>query len=140
MCEETMKKVVILSVLFLFIALTGSAWAGSTGEQKGLEKQAFFMKSGQDLVDLCSVAEDHPLYDKATAFCYGYMTGAMNFYGAIAQSPKMPKVICSAEEIPRSQMVAVFLDWAKTNKKHLSEAPIDALVRSAVAKWPCEKK
>ena len=135
-----MKKTVILSILFLSFTLAGSVWAAGTSEQEGLEKQAFFMKTGQDLVDLCSVAEDHPLYDKAVAFCYGYMTGAMNFYGAIAQSPKMPKVICSKEEIPRSQMVTVFLDWAKSNKVHLSEAPIDALVRSAVAKWPCEKK
>ena len=135
--KKNMLFLLIAAGVLLTWAITSPAAESSSD---GEEKQAFFLKTGQDLVDLCSLAEDHPLHDKAVAFCYGYVTGAMSFYGAIAEAPGMPKVICVDRVIPRSEMVDVFLGWAKTNKKHLTEPPIDALVRSAVAQWPCDKK
>ena len=136
-----MKNILLFfPIIALLSATSCSAWAAEEKDLEGIEKQAFFMKTGQDLVDLCSLDKEHPLHDKAVAFCYGYVTGAMNFYGAIAKSPKVPKIICSDTTIPRAEMVNVFLDWAKENSSHLSEAPIDGLVRSAVTKWPCTQK
>ncbi len=136
-----MKTISFLFVAFALLLLSPTmSLAAEQNDPEGTEKQAFFLKTGQDLVDLCSLKKEHPLHDKAVAFCYGYVTGAMSFYGAIAEAPKVPKVICAGREIPRSEMVEVFLDWAKSNPVHLVEPPIDALVRSAVAKWPCVEK
>lgn len=127
------------SVLVVLLMTSTAGWTVEAEDPEGVEKQAFYLKTGQDLVDLCSLDKEHPLHEKGIAFCYGYVTGAMNFYGAIAEAPKVPKIICSESVIPRSLMVQVFLDWAKDNAEYLSEPPIDSLVRSAVAKWPCQK-
>ena len=136
-----MKSIQLFFIVFALMLLSAAlGLAAEQGDPEGTEKQAFFLKTGQDLVALCSLNKEHPLHDKAVAFCYGYVTGAMSFYGAIAEAPKMPKVICADREIPRSEMVAVFLDWAQIHPEHLVEPPIDTLVRSAVAKWPCGEK
>jgi len=134
-----MIRLSIFAVTVLLLSLAATGWSAETNDQEGKEKEAFYLKTGQDLVDLCSLDKDHPLYEKGVAFCYGYVTGAMSFYGAIEPSPKVPKIICSDHVIPRVEMVQVFLDWAKSNSLHLSEKPIDCLVRAAVAKWPCPK-
>jgi len=134
-----MKKLSILStvVLLFFVATVG--WSAETNDLEGREKEAFYLRTGQDLVDLCNIDKEHPLYEKSIAFCYGYVTGAMSFYGAIEPSPKVPKIICSDHVIPRAEMVQVFLEWAKSASLHLTEKPIDCLVRAAVARWPCAK-
>jgi len=136
----SMKKMfILLTVTFFLLFSTAVGWSAETTDAEGKEKEAFYLKTTQDLVDLCSIDKGHPLYEKGIAFCYGYVTGAMNFYGAIAPSPKVPKIICSDHVIPRATMVQVFLDWANTAPQHLTEPPIDGLVRAAVDKWPCPK-
>jgi hypothetical protein len=130
----------MFSAIILLSVTSPDVRAADEKDTEGVEKQAFFMKTGQDLVDLCSLAREHPLHDKAVAFCYGYASGAMSFYGAISKSPKVPRIICSDKIISRAEMVQVFLDWAKLNPALLTEPPIDSLVRSAVAKWPCPKE
>ncbi|RUM40262.1 MAG: hypothetical protein DSY80_10565 [Desulfocapsa sp.] len=132
------RALFLVAAIMVFSAV--SCWSAATTDQEGQEKEAFYLKTSQDLVELCSLSKDHPLHDKAVAFCFGYVTGAMNFYGAIAASPKVPKIVCSEHEIARSEMVQVFLDWAKVNPQHLAEPPIDGLVRSAMAHWPCPEK
>ena len=134
-----MKKVVYGTVLLLFFVFSGCLMAAESDGEEGTLKHALLMKTGQDLVDLCSVTPADPLHDRAIAFCYGFVSGAMSFYGAIADSPKVPKIVCSEEMIPRSDMVGAFLVWSGKNPEYLSEAPIDVLVRSAMAQWPCEK-
>ena len=124
--------------MLFFSAAPG--WSAETADQEGPEKEAFYLKTSQDLVELCSMSKDHPLHEKAVAFCFGYVTGAMNFYGAIAASPKVPEIVCSDHEIAREEMVQAFLDWAKSNSQYLAEPPIDGLVRSAMASWPCPEK
>jgi len=58
-----------VSLLLLSIAATG--WSAETNDQEGKEKEAFYLKTGQDLVDLCSLDKDHPLYDD----CVGDLPG-----------------------------------------------------------------
>ncbi len=130
----------LIALALLSAVAVGPAHSAEPAPDNTATKEAFYLKTGQDLVTLCSVDKDHPLYDKATAFCYGYVTGAMNFYGAIAKSPKVPKIICSEKQIPRAEMVQVFLKWAESNPQHLGEPPIDGLVRAAMDQWPCPEK
>jgi len=127
-------------VAFTLIVSALPGWSAETADPEGQQKEAFYLKTSQDLVELCSLGKDHPLHEKAVAFCYGYVTGAMNFYGAISASPKVPELVCSDHEIARKEMVQVFLEWAKNSPQYLAEPPIDGLVRSAMDHWPCPKK
>lgn len=135
-----MKKLTIL-FFFCFLVLLPLTVVGADNQMvTDREKAALFMKTSGDLYTLCSLDENNGLYDKGIAFCYGFVSGAMSFYGAIADSPKTPKVICTDHDIPRGVMVDTFLRWAESNQDKMQESPIDGLVRAAMDRWPCPHK
>lgn len=135
--KQMLLSAMVVSLLFCTVS---SALAKETNATEEPQKQAFLLTTGQDLVDLCSLDKKSSLYEKSIGFCYGYASGAMSFYGAIAKSPKVPKIVCSDHMITRNEVVQTFLNWAKNNPQHLTESPIDSLLRAVVAKWPCSKK
>ena len=132
-----MKRDIGVVFLMLFVGLTGPAWSSDAGESTERDKLAFYLKTTEDLQILCTFGEDHELYGKGVGFCYGFVSGVMSFYGAIAESPKVPKIVCSDTEISRSAMVETFIDWSRNHPEHLQDAPVDSLVRAAMQKWPC---
>jgi hypothetical protein len=113
------------------------AWSSGAVEATERDKLAFYLKTTEDLQILCTFSEDHELYGKGIGFCYGFISGIMSFYGAIADAPSVPKVVCSDTEIARSAMVENFIDWSGKHPEHLQDAPVDSVVRSAMQKWPC---
>ena len=100
--------------------------------------ESFELSDGAALVTACTVPVDDPLYQTAKGFCLGYMTGAMQLYRAAAASPNVKNFVCPDHVVSRAEMRAVFLEWAAANPQQLSEPAIDSLVRSAVAKFPCQ--
>ena len=91
-----------------------------------------------DLVELCSVSADDPLYEAAMGFCLGYIDAAMDYHAALTAGPKYNAIVCPKGTVSREEVVGVVLEWSKTNAQHLqSEAPIHGVMRAIVAKWPC---
>jgi hypothetical protein len=101
-------------------------------------EESFKLDNAKALVTACTVPADNPLYQTAKGFCLGFMTGAMQFYSAAAASPKVKNFVCPGHVVSRAEMREVFLEWAQANPERLGEPAIDGLVRSAVAKFPCE--
>lgn len=137
--EKKMKTVIFFISCVFLISHATAAFPAAGSEQEEQEKQAFYLKTTEDLQTLCSLPEDHGLYEKGIAFCYGFVSGVMGFYGAIAESPKVPNIVCSDQEISRTSMVENFLAWSTEHPEHLGDAPIDSLIRSAMKKWPCSE-
>lgn len=135
-----MKKLTIPFFFCFLVLLPISGVAADKNVVTDREKAALLMKTSGDLYTLCSLEPQSALYDKGLAFCYGFVSGAMSFYGAIADSPKTPKVICTDHDIPRGVMVETFLRWAENNQDKMQESPIDGLVRAAMDRWPCPQK
>jgi Rap1a immunity proteins len=100
--------------------------------------ESFELNDANALVTACTVPADNPLYQTAKGFCLGYMTGAMQLYRAAAASPNVKNSVCPGHVVSRAEMRDVFLEWAAANPQRLSEPAIDALLRSAVAKFPCQ--
>lgn len=100
--------------------------------------ESFELNDANALVTACTVPADNPLYQTAKGFCLGYMTGAMQLYRAAAASPNVKNFVCPGHLVSRAEMRDVFLEWAAANPQRLSEPAIDALLRSAVAKFPCQ--
>jgi Rap1a immunity proteins len=100
--------------------------------------ESFELNDANALVTACTVPADNPLYQTAKGFCLGYMTGAMQLYRAAATSPNIKNFVCPGHLVSRAEMRDVFLEWAAANPQRLSEPAIDALLRSAVAKFPCQ--
>lgn len=93
-----------------------------------------------DLIELCSVSVDDPLYNAAMGFCLGYIDAAMDYHAALTAGPKYDAIVCPPETVARVEVVAVVMEWSKGNTQHLqSEAPVEGVMRAIVEKWPCSK-
>jgi len=91
-----------------------------------------------DLVELCGVNTDDPLYEAAMGFCLGYIDAAMDYHAALTAGPKFSAIVCPDGTVSREEVVAVVLEWSKTNVQHLQgEAPVQGVMRAIIEKWPC---
>jgi hypothetical protein len=63
----------MISLLFVIVLLL-PAVAGAVSE-KDSEAQ-----TNQDIINLCTVSQDDPLYNQAINFCHGYLVGAYHCY------------------------------------------------------------
>ena len=91
-----------------------------------------------DLIELCSVSADDPLYDAAMGFCLGYIDAAIDYHAAITAGPQNAAFVCPDTTMNRVEVVAVVLAWSGDNPQHLqSEAPVHGVMRALTEKWPC---
>jgi hypothetical protein len=132
-----MRYFIVVGLLFFMMGNAGPAGSAGEADQGGREKRAFYLETAEDLQILCGLEEGDELYEKGVAFCYGFISGVMSFYGAIAEAPGVPRIVCSDTIISRTAMVENFLDWSARHPEYMADKPVDSLVRSAVQKWPC---
>ena len=123
----------MLLMLAGFLALPVLAVAELT------EKQ-FELKNTQDLIDLCTVAPDDPLYHQAVNFCHGYLVGAYQYYAAAAAGPNGVKLVCFPDSHPtRNQAIDMFVTWAKAHPEYMQEKAVDTEFRFLMEMWPCKQ-
>jgi hypothetical protein len=122
---KTMFACIILAFAF------GTAQAAFTPEE-------FKLDHAQQLLDVCTAPTTHPDYLEAYGFRAGYFTGAMHYHRALARGPEHKAIVCPHHTVTRAEAITVFITWAKDNPQYMSEEPIQALMRAAVAKWPCK--
>ena len=100
--------------------------------------QDYQVTTTEDLIELCSVSADDPVYPAAMGFCLGYIDAAMDYHAALTAGPKYDPIACPETAVTREQVVVVLMDWSKRNAQHLnSEAPVVGVMRASAAKWPC---
>jgi hypothetical protein len=91
-----------------------------------------------DLIALCAVSSEDPLYEAARGFCLGYIDAAMDYHAALTAGPSYEAIVCPQGTVSREEVVAVVLEWSESNGQHLkSEAPVHGVMRALVEKWPC---
>jgi hypothetical protein len=99
----------------------------------------FALETGQDLADLCAVEQGAPLYADAKMFCYGVIEGMIQYHDAVGKGPDGDFIVCPEGTVSRTDMVEIFVGWAKANpQKAANDWPADAVVEAALAEWgPC---
>jgi hypothetical protein len=102
-----------------------------------VETSNFDLGTTRDLVALCSVRPDDPLYVEALQFCYGYMAGLAQLHRALVRAGDIESLACPRYELTREALVRVFLDWARANPRAVDGSPAESVVRAAAAAWPC---
>jgi len=127
------RKTAVGAAAFATLALPFPALADET------LVESFRLSDARALVTACSVPQNHELHSRANAFCLGYMSGAMQFYGAAIKSPDVDPFVCAPEDLSRASLRDAFLDWARANSQSLGEPAIEGLVRAAVAEFPCKR-
>lgn len=127
-----MLKRTLVSVLFFAAAATTASGAVS--------KEQFQLQSGADLVALCGVQSDDPVYAAALHFCHGFGVG---MYRTIMQVQKSEfagdPIICepAGEPLSRNQYFERFVSWANTHADYEKEPAIDFFTRFLRDEFPC---
>ena len=125
----TPKRIVLL-VLIVFL-LPGLAAA--------VTEQDFKVKTTQDLVNLCTVNGDDPLYFQAINFCHGYFVGAFHYYEAMSSGPKGVQFVCVPDPRPsRNEAIHMLMEWVEDHPQYLKETPVNSQFRFLMETWPCK--
>lgn len=130
-----------IGVAAVTVACLGSAhlWAQTTLSD-GYQLEDFELLSAGSLVNICTLDADHPHHEAARAFCYGFFEGATQYDRAISSSPSYERIVCNPPETTRTDAVEVYVSYVQANSQYASEAPIDAIFRALIAKWPCDAR
>ena len=92
----------------------------------------------EDLVELCSVSADDPVYPAAMGFCLGYIDAALDYHAALTAGPKYDAIACPDGTVSREEVMVVVVEWSKSNELHMrGEAPVTGVMRAVSEKWPC---
>jgi hypothetical protein len=113
--------------------------AGSAG---AVTEENFKLRTGVDIVELCSVGVDDPLFVAAIHMCHGFGASSYQTLVAINTHKDIGMFFCPpAPAVSRNQAVADFLAWAKEpqNASHLNDSPAALVGRYLLTKYPCPK-
>ena len=120
-------------ILLLAVAISFPGFAGAVSEKD------FEAKTTEEMIKLCTVSPDDPLYHQAINFCHGYLVGAYNYYEATSRGPAVIKLVCAPDPRPsRNDTIDMFIEWAKAHPQHWGEPPVETEFRFLMEKWPCK--
>lgn len=130
-----------MGILKRFLLVGCLVALSAPGTAAELMKEDFKGETVAQLVKLCSADEESEAGKYAIGFCYGYMTGARQFYRALIDNPEtgFKPVACPDGPVPRSEGRMVFLKWAQSNGNNAEMEALEGLIRAAQAEWPCDK-
>jgi len=120
-------------IIALMVLATSSQTSAATSQSRHVETTA-------DLIELCRVSAEDPLYDAAMGFCLGYIDAAIDYHAALTAGPKYDPIACPETAVTREEVVVVLMDWSKRNTQHLNnETPVVGVMRASAEKWPCSE-
>jgi hypothetical protein len=130
--EDITMRPKTFSLLFLMIFLL-PVFAGAVSEKD------FEAQTSENMINLCTVAPDDPLYQQAINFCHGYLVGAFDYHEAASRGPEGVRLVCAPDPRPsRNAMIEMFIDWAKAHPEYWNEPPVETEFRFLMEKWPCK--
>jgi len=119
----------------LAIVAAGLLAAGGAG---AVTQEDFLLKDGEDLVDLCTVGVDDPLYVPAIHMCHGFAVGTYRTIGAMTRHKDLEPLFCPPNPVPtRNEGIAAFVGWARKNPEHQGDPPEEYVGRFLIVSFPC---
>ena len=123
------------------LLLTAGLVLASAAPAPAISGEEFRLRSGADVVALCSTPAADPLYTAAIHMCHGFGAGTYQTIMAMTRHEKLQPVVCPPEPVPsRNETVGRFLEWAKRNPQHLQDAAVEALGRFFITEFPCRPR
>ena len=123
------------------LLLTAGLVLASAAPARAISGEEFRLRSGADVVALCSTPAADPLYTAAIHMCHGFGAGTYQTIMAMTRHEKLQPVVCPPEPVPsRNETVGRFLEWAKRNPQHLQDAAVEALGRFFITEFPCRPR
>jgi hypothetical protein len=126
-----MRRETIIMLLAIIILLPG--FSGAVSEKD------FEAKTTEEMIRLCTVSPDDPLYHQAINFCHGYLVGAFHYYEASSMGPAGVKLVCPPDPRPsRNATIDKFIEWANSHRQYWNEPPVETEFRFLMEWWPCK--
>jgi len=114
---------------------------GFTTPAPAITLDEFRLRSGADVVALCSTPASDPLYTAAVHMCHGFGAGAYQTIMAMTRHEKLKAVVCPPDPPPsRNEAVRLFVQWANDNPRYQAEPAVDFVGRFFLAQFPCDPK
>jgi hypothetical protein len=127
--------------LFARLLLLTLAVLGLAAPASAVTADDFLLRSGADLVALCSAPASDPLYTAAIHMCHGFGAGTYQTIQAVTRHERLEHIVCPPQPQPtRNEVVRRFLEWAKRNPQHLKEPAVELVARFLVTEFPCPEK
>ena len=122
------------------VAVVTVLLAGGTSA-RAVTEDDFQLRTGADLVALCSVPADDPLRVSAIHMCHGFCVGVYQTILAFTMHDKVDPLVCPPDPPPkRAEAIERFVVWAKGHPEHQGEHPVDFVTRHLMETYPCPKK
>jgi hypothetical protein len=103
-----------------------------------VDSDSFQLKTGADLVELCSVPDEDLLRPNALGMCHGFLEGAYQYYEAT--EPASNRFICAPNPPPtRAKVMGGFVIWARAHPQYLEEGAVNTLFRYLDKAYPCSQ-
>ena len=131
-----MARRAVLAGQLLVVLVSGFAAPASA-----VTPDAFSLRSGVDIVVLCSTPASDPLFTAAIHMCHGFGAGTYRTIMAMSGQGRLQPVICPPDPSPsRNEVVRGFVQWANDNSRYLAEPAVDVLARFFITQFPCRPK
>ena len=91
------------------------------------------------MISLCTADEATDAGKYATGFCYGWLEGLEQFYGALLADQRfgVKPVACPGRTLSREETRDAFIDWAQANPFAMDLPALEGLIRAAKESFPC---
>ena len=122
----------MISLLFVMLFLLPAV-------ANAVDVEDFEAQTTQDIINLCTVSPDDPLYHQAINFCHGYLVGAYHYYEASTSGKGGVQLVCVPDPQPsRNESIDKFIDWAKAHPQYRREPAVETEFRFLMETWPCK--
>ena len=103
------------------------------------ELQDFQVDTVDQLARLCGASPTSDLYVEAIQFCYGYISGAVQFHNAIVGAEGIQPIACPPASATREEFARYFANWAEgsATPAERAEPAIQGAARAAARRYPC---
>jgi len=130
-------------IRFLSHSLAVAALTGLlTQPAQAVEEADFKFERTEDLVHICSVSANEAEYVAASLACTAFVEATVQYHDVSTARKKSKALVCVPSNVTVADVRQLFLDWAdknKTNQKFMAELPVNGVMRSLAAKYPCKK-
>lgn len=120
-----------------FVASACALAAIAVPARAAVTEANFQMRTGADLVAVCSPAQGDPLATAAINFCHGFAIGAYQALASMQAALPHPLFCVPSPPPTRNQTMADLVTWARTNPSAMSEHPADTVLDFLTQRFPC---
>lgn len=119
------------------VAVAAIAWSSADAA----ELQDFQVNTVDQLARLCGASPESNLYLEAKQFCYGYISGAVQFHNSIVGARGIKPIACPPASATREDFARYFSNWAENTATpaEQGEAAIQGAARAAAMRYPCPR-